>query len=100
MPDIDMARRFAGADPESDEQVLELCLNAAQEWYVRAGVPARENDELYDFWVCNLAAWFFDNRGAGGENANVPPFVVASVHQLRRRKSAESGGTAESGVTG
>lgn len=96
MPSMDMARRFAGADPESDAEVLGLCLSAAQEWYARAGVPARENDELYDFWVCNLAAWFFDNRGAGGEDANVPPFIVASVHQLRRRKSKADG----SGVTG
>ena len=96
MPSMDMARRFAGADPESDAQVLGLCLSAAQESYARAGVPARENDELYDFWVCNLAAWFFDNRGAGGENANVPPFIVASVHQLRKRKDKSN----ESGVTG
>lgn len=95
MPSMDMARRFAGADPEADAQVLGLCLAAAEQWYARAGVPAREGDELYDFWVCNLAAWFFDNRGAGGENANVPPFIVASVHQLRRRKSAESGVTGE-----
>ena len=93
---MDMVRRFAGADPESDEQVLTLCLNAAEEWYARAGVEVRAGDNLYDFWVCNLAAWFFDNRGAGGENANVPPFIVASVHQLRKRK----GNTSESGVAG
>ena len=46
--------------------------------------------------IFGCAIWphgFFDNRGAGGENANVPPFIVASVHQLRRRKT-------ESGVTG
>jgi hypothetical protein len=85
-----MARRFAGADPEGDTQVLGLCLNAAAEWYERAGVAAREGDDLYDFWVCNLAAWMYDNRGAGGDSANVPPYIVTSVHQLRKPK-AEGG---------
>ena len=87
MPSMDMARRFAGADPESDAQVLGLCLNAAQEWYARAGVPARENDERYDFWVCNLAAWFFDNRGAGGEDANVPPFISCAGGRAKRTEA-------------
>lgn len=93
MPTLDMVRRFAGADPATDEQVLSLCLGAAQKWYESAGVPVRTGDELYDFWVCNLAAWFFDNRGAGGETAIIPPDIVASVHQLRskRSESNESG---------
>ena len=64
MPSMDMLRRFVGEDPEADTQVLELCLNAAQQWYEKAGVPAQETD-LYRFWVCNLAAWYYDNRGAG-----------------------------------
>ena len=86
MPGMDMLRRFVGEDPEADTQVLELCLNAAQQWYEKAGVPAQETD-LYRFWVCNLAAWYYDNRGAGGSDANVPPYVVASLHQLRPRKA-------------
>jgi hypothetical protein len=81
MPGMDMIRRFAGA-PEGDEQVLGMCLEAAARWYERAGVAAREGDSLYDFWVCNLAAWFYDNRGAGDET-KVPPYIVTSVHQLR-----------------
>ena len=55
----------------------------------KAGVPPQEGD-LYDFWVCNLAAWFYDNRGAGGEDAKVPPYIVASVHQLRPKKGAKT----------
>jgi len=89
MPSMDLARRFAGADPECDTQVLGLCLQAAVQWYDRAGVPEREGDDLYDFWVCNLAAWMYDSRGAGGDAANVPPYIVHSVHQLRpQRKGA------------
>lgn len=87
MPSMDMVRRFAGADPEGDAQVLGLCLKAAEEWYAKAGIPPQEGN-LYDFWVCNLAAWFYDNRGAGGEDAKVPPYIVASVHQLRPKKGA------------
>lgn len=87
MPSIEEAARFAGADPECDKQVLDMCLRAAVAWYERAKVPPREGDDLYDFWLCNLAAWMFDNRGAGGDAANVPPYIVHSVHQLRPKRS-------------
>lgn len=90
MPSIEMLRSFAGGDPDCDDKVLEMCLNAAVDWYARAKVPKREGDDLYDLWVCNLAAWFYDNRGAGGDTANVPPYIVHSVHQLRpTRKGSE-----------
>lgn len=79
---VESVRRFAGADPEDDE-VLGLCLEAAVEWYAHAGVDARES-ALYDFWVANLAAWMYDNRGNADANAAIPPYIVASVHQLRR----------------
>lgn len=91
MPSIEEAARFAGADPECDKQVLDMCLRAAVAWYERAKVPPREGDDLYDFWVCNLAAWMFDNRGAGGDAANVPPYIVHSVHQLRPKRAGVTG---------
>ena len=83
MADIEMVRRFAGADPEEDSQVLEMCLRAAVEWYAQAGVPASSGGYLYDFWVANLAAWMYDNRGNADANADIPAFIVKSVHQLR-----------------
>lgn len=86
MPSIDMLRGFVGEDPECGNQVLSLCLDAAVDWYARAKVPPRDGDALYDLWVCNLAAWFYDNRGAGGEKAEVPPYIVHSVHQLRPKQ--------------
>lgn len=92
MADMDMVRRFAGADPDADPTVLTLCYQAAVSWYERAGVPRKTEDELYDFWVANLAAFFYDNRGAGGEDANVPPYIVASVHQLRPRRRKDGAG--------
>lgn len=81
-PDMDLLRRFAGADPTADDAVLQLCLDSAKNWYSHAGV-AEQTTQDYKLWVCNLAAWFYDNRGATGPEAEVPPFIVSSVHQLR-----------------
>ena len=80
---MDMVRRFAGADPEAEDTVLEMCYRAAVEWYRAAGVTGDGNDELYRFWVANMAAWMYDNRGNADANAVIPPYIVASVHQLR-----------------
>ena len=82
MVDLNTVRRFAGADPDVSDGVLEMCYQAAVEWYKAAGVPATTQGELYAFWVCNLAAWFYDNRGADDEH-HVPRYIVESVHQLR-----------------
>lgn len=85
---LDKVRRFAGADPEADSTVLEMCLGAAVEWYKQAGVPATTEGSLYEFWVANLAAWMYDNRGNADSNANIPSFIVQSVHQLRPARGA------------
>ena len=31
--DMDLVRRFAGADPDEDDTVLGFCARAAVEWY-------------------------------------------------------------------
>ena len=77
---LDMIRRFAGADPDADTSVLIMAYLAAASWYEQAGVPADCGVEMYDFWVCNLAAWYYDHRGDSGE---IPKLYIASVHQLR-----------------
>lgn len=87
---LDKVRRFAGADPEAEDTVLEMCYRAAVEWYREAGVEPR-NSELYTFWVCNLAAWMYDNRGNADANAAVPAYIVTSVHQLRKPGGDEDG---------
>ena len=81
---MDMVRRFAGADPAAEDTVLEMCYHAAVAWYKAAGVQEDAADPQWLFWVCNLAAWMYDNRGNADANANIPAFIVASVHQLRR----------------
>ncbi len=80
---VNDVRRFAGADPDESSTVLQLCLNAAVAWYAAAGVPEGTDGPLYDFWVANLAAWMYDNRGNADPNAAIPQYIVASVHQLR-----------------
>ena len=91
MADLDLVRRFAGADPDADTTVLQLCLDAAAQWYAKAGVPATTEGSLYDFWVANLAAWMYDNRGNADAAAAVPQYIVASVHQLRPRRLRGAG---------
>lgn len=90
--DIQKARRFAGLTDDSQDALLELCAQAAIEWYERAGVATREDDALYTFWVYNLAAWFFDARGYAGEDAKLPLGIVSSVHQLRAGNPIQTGG--------
>ena len=79
--DLDKLRRFAGADPDESPGLLEDCWNAAVDWYEKAGVPADTAGALYDYWVMNLAAWYYDNRGA--DDSLIPQNIVNSVHQLR-----------------
>ncbi len=91
MVDLEAVRRFAGADPEADSTALEMCLQAAVGWYQSAGVPpGSEPEELYDFWVANLAAWMYDNRGNADMAAGIPLYIVSSVHQLRPPKGGSA----------
>ena len=90
MADLDMVRRFAGADPDADSSVLEMCYQAAVEWYKAAGVDELTAGSLYQFWCCNLAAWFYDNRGAEDER-HIPRYIVESVHQMRPRRIRQEG---------
>ena len=84
MVELDYIRRFAGADPEESDQLLEDIRDAAVAWYEKAGVPSTTEGPLYRFWVANLAAWMYDNRGNADAQAAIPAFIVTSVHQLRQ----------------
>lgn len=88
MPDIEAVRRFAGADGAGPDPALEMCLQAAVRWYEGAGVPADLQGADYDFWVANLAAWMYDNRGNADAQAAIPAYIVTSVHQLRAKAAA------------
>lgn len=83
MVELDYIRRFAGADPDADTELLEDLRDAAVRWYRDAGVPETTEGPLYRFWVANLAAWMYDNRGNADAMAAIPAYIVSSVHQLR-----------------
>lgn len=82
MASLDQVKAFAGADPDTDDTALAMCLKAAVAWYSAAGVTAESTSDAdgFDFWVCNLAAFFYDHRGG---DAEIPALIVHSVHQLR-----------------
>ena len=86
-----MVRRFAGADPATEDAVLEMCYSAAVAWFEEAGVPTNPTNDLWKFWVCNLAAWMYDNRGNAEASAAIPIYIVTSVHQLRKRVPPNTG---------
>ena len=90
---LDRVRRFAGADPATEDTVLNMCYLAAVEWYKAAGVAEDPDNDLWAFWVCNLAAWMYDNRGNAEAGAQVPVYIVTSVHALR----ASGGSAADDG---
>ena len=83
MVDVEYVARIAGADPEEDAELLAAMRDAAVEWYKNAGVPETTEGPLYRFWVANLAAWLYDNRGNADAQASIPVYILSSVHQLR-----------------
>ena len=80
---IQKVRRFAGADPATPDSKLEFYYRAAVEWYKASGVREYPEWDLWVFWVCNLAAWMYDNRGNAEAGAAIPVYIVSSIHQLR-----------------
>lgn len=59
--------------------ILKRCYRRAHRWYTDAGCDMA--DERIEDWVCDLATWFYDHRGA--DDVEIPPYILHSVHQLR-----------------
>ncbi len=85
MPKLEELKRYAVLDPGGDEQLLKMCMEAAQTWFEGAGVPEpAEPNRLYDLGVYMLAVHYFDNRGViGGKDSELPMGVWSIMHQLR-----------------
>lgn len=86
MPSIEELRRYAVLDPDGDVATLNMCMEAAKQWFANAGVAEpTEPNKLYDLGVYMLAVHYFDNRGAiGSKNDEQLPLGVFSImHQLR-----------------
>ncbi|MBQ8109545.1 MAG: hypothetical protein IJ124_05220 [Clostridia bacterium] len=98
--DVEYIRRIAGADPEESVELLEAIRDAAVEWYEKADVPRTTEGPLYRFWVANLAAWMYDNRGNADALAAIPSYIVTSVHQLRPRRESQRDSRSPSATAG
>ncbi len=73
--------RYAGV-PTTDAQsvaVLEGSWERARQWYKDAGCDLEA--EGIEYWLQDLATWFFDNRGR--DDADLPSRIVKSVHHFR-----------------
>lgn len=80
-------RDYGAYGDETSDSMLELCLNAAKEWLLRAGVaePSGE-DALYDLAAYRLAVFYVERRGMvdfGVGTDAAPQGVQGIVHQLR-----------------
>ena len=94
MPNIETLARWAAANMDTDQEMLELCMEAAQNYLENEGVPRLADDKLYDLAVYQLAVHFFDNKGviAEGGTAEIPMGPNAIMHQLRLQPTPPDGG--------
>ena len=92
MLDLNACMRFSGVVDQDDAIVMQLCMEAAEEYHKNAGVPdAVKDSRLYVLSVYLLAGHFFDNRSQIGEgmSAAVPLGVVSCIQQLKGKPKAE-----------
>lgn len=84
MADIAGFKRYAVLDPDSGNELPQLCLDAAIEWATDAGIPEREGSAKYDLMVYCLATHFHEVRGnVEGALGTIPPTVFSIMHQLQ-----------------
>lgn len=78
---IEQLCQWAGVlkSDETAVAVLKRCYSRAYQWYADAGCDML--GESIGDWVSDLATWFYDHRGA--DDAEIPPYILHSVHQLR-----------------
>lgn len=92
--------KYLKLPPDSTEDI-ERYLAAAKSKAAAAGVPAFENNALYDLFIYSLAAMYYDNRGmafSGSYQAtaeeNARKLINSFVLELRYAKedAVEEGG--------
>ena len=79
----DNVRSLAGVADGSQDDILAACFDAAVKWFENADVPNRDGDPLYMVMVSMLTVWFRVSPGLAGADAQIPQYIVTSVHQLR-----------------
>ncbi|MEG1515272.1 MAG: head-tail connector protein [Clostridia bacterium] len=85
MPRIDDVRRYAVVDSDGDTKTLEMCVEAAVEWFKRAGVPEPDKQNaLYEIGVCMLATHYYDMRSERVDQSTAIPRGVFTIAQSLR----------------
>lgn len=93
MPDIDALKRYAVVDDDDDVQTLQLCMDAAIDWFRDAGIEGTPTARQYDLGVYMLATHYFEFRGVvyadsrssvSKANEMIPMGVYSMLHQLRK----------------
>lgn len=82
--------------PSDSAEDVSLYLNAAVAKAAAAGVPAFENNALYDLFICSLAALYYDNRAMSFSGsyqataeATATKLINSFVLELRHAKDGE-----------
>lgn len=87
MADIYGFREHAVIDADTSDSSLKLYLDAAKQFFRRAGVPEPDGENaLYDLGVYELAAFYHDKRipfGADVAAETVPFGISGIIHQLK-----------------
>lgn len=83
---FDKACRFAGVSSDQQREAFQFCYDWAKQTMTDWDVPDLEGDARYDLTVAQLAAWKYDNRGAGGDDAAIPQGYIQECIALRSRK--------------
>lgn len=81
MANIEGLIAYGIIDGDADDDVAQLCLDAAKRWFKQAGVPEpAEDDALYDLGVYQLATFYYERRSPEGINfAAPPPFGIQGI---------------------
>lgn len=85
MADLNGFKRYAVSFGDLLDEELNLCLEAAREYFRNAGVPDGLESPIYDLGVYRLAAYYVDNRlpSPDGGGDNVPYGIQGIILQLR-----------------
>lgn len=70
---------------QGQAETIELALKAAEDWFKEGGVPEYAKEvHTYTYGVYLLASYFYEHRGAiGDDSANLPLGVFSIANQLR-----------------
>ncbi|MNP59274.1 Phage gp6-like head-tail connector protein [compost metagenome] len=79
--DIQKVKDYLRVDYDDDDLLIVGFMAAAKEYLLNAGVPERENSELYNMVILMLVALFYENRESE-KDIKIPSVVMNFIVQL------------------